>query len=84
MWILDLSDVVAGCISGMAGIYAARLAPDKGQKSDEKTGRKNTSRAVAEAAAYIQQGAEKRGHPSPQSDYWVEMLLSFVSSSTTR
>ena len=59
MWILDLSDFVAGCISGMGSIYAARLVPDKGQKSDEKTGRKNTSRAVA-VAAYIQQ-EEKKG-----------------------
>ena len=75
MWILDLSDFVAGCISGMAGIYAARLVPDKGQKSDEKTGRKNTSRAVA-VAAYIQQEEEKRGHPSPHSDYWVELKCS--------
>ena len=47
----------------MAGIYAARLVPDKGQKSDEKTGRKNTSRAVAVEAAYIQQEEEKRGSP---------------------
>ena len=70
-WILDLSD--AGCISGMAGIYAARLVPDKGQKSDEKTGRKNTSRAPA--AVYIQQGEEKRGHSSsPFWDYRVETL----------
>ena len=75
MWILDLSDFVAGCISGMAGIYAALLVPDKGQKSDEKTGRKNTSRAVA-VAAYIQQEEEKRGHPSPHSDYWVELKCS--------
>ena len=75
MWILDLSDFVAGCISGMAGIYAALLVPDKGQKSDEKTGRKNTSRAVA-VAAYIQQEEKKRGHPSPHSDYWVELKCS--------
>ena len=58
----------------MAGIYAARPAPDKGQKSDEKTGRKNTSRAVVAAAAYIQQGEEKRGRLSPDHrlKYWIE------------
>ena len=35
--------LVARCISGIAGIYAARLVPDKETKKLEKTGRKNTS-----------------------------------------
>ena len=45
----------------MAGIYAARLFPDRGQKSDEKTGRKNTSRARGISRSLHTTGAGKKG-----------------------
>ena len=40
-----------------------RSAPDKGQKSDEKSGRKNTSRAPAAAVVPHTTGRGKKGSP---------------------